>query len=101
MAITITKENFEQEVLTSTVPVLVDFWAPWCGPCRMIAPTINEISGEADGFKVCKINVDDNQELAMEYGVMSIPTLMVFKNGAVATQSAGVKNKDAILEMLK
>ena len=101
MAITITKENFEQEVLTSTVPVLVDFWAPWCGPCRMIAPTIDELSSEAEGFKVCKINVDDNQELAMEYGVMSIPTLMVFKNGAVATQSAGVKNKDAILEMLK
>ena len=101
MAIAITKENFEQEVLTSTVPVLVDFWAPWCGPCRMIAPTIDELSKEAEGFKVCKINVDDNQELAVEYGVMSIPTLMVFKNGSVVNQSAGVKKKDAILEMLK
>ena len=98
--ITVTKENFDTEVKNSTVPVLVDFWASWCGPCRMLSPVVDEIAEERSDVKVCKINVDEEQELAAKYGVMSIPTLMVFQNGEAAQTSVGVVPKAKILEML-
>lgn len=101
MSVTIvTKENFDREVLQSTQPVLVDFWAPWCGPCRMLAPVVDGIAEERADVKVCKVNVDDEEELAMRFGVMSIPTLVVFKGGKPVRQSVGVQPKAAILDML-
>ena len=96
----ITKENFENEVLKSDRPVLLDFWASWCGPCRMVSPIIDEIAEETTDKKVCKINVDEQPELAQAFGVMSIPTLVVMKDGEVVGQSVGVKSKEAILHML-
>lgn len=100
--ITITKDNFEQEVLQSELPVLVDFWAVWCGPCQMLAPTIAELAEEYEGkVKVGKVNVDEQPELAMKYGIMSIPTLILFKGGEVAAQTMGVQPKEAIEQMLK
>ncbi|MBS7402425.1 MAG: thioredoxin [Oscillospiraceae bacterium] len=99
--ITITKENFEQEVINSEQPVLVDFWASWCGPCKMLAPVIDEIAGEVRDAKVGKVNVDEQGELAARFGVMSIPTLIVFKNGEVAAKTVGVQPKQAVLDMLK
>ena len=84
MITNITKENFEAEVLKSEKPVLVDFWATWCGPCKMIGPVIEEIANEHPEIKVCKINVDEEGELSIKHGVMSIPTLMIFKNGEIA-----------------
>ena len=100
--ITITKENFEAEVLQSDIPVLVDFWASWCGPCKMLAPTIAAIAEEQAGkIKVGKINVDEQQELAAQYRVMSIPTLILFKNGEAAAQSVGVQPKDQIEKLFQ
>ena len=96
----ITKENFENEVLKSDRPVLLDFWASWCGPCRMVSPIIDEIAEETADKKVCKINVDEQPELAQAFGVMSIPTLVVMKDGEAVGQSVGVKSKEAILQML-
>ena len=100
--ITLTKENFAAEALQSSVPVLVDFWAPWCGPCRMVSPIVDEIAEESDGtYKVGKVNVDEQPELAAQYGVMSIPTLLVVENGKTKTSSVGARPKDAILAMLR
>lgn len=98
--IEITAKNFESEVLASTVPVLVDFWAPWCGPCRMLAPTVDEIAQERTDIKVGKVNVDEQEELAVRFGIMSIPTLIVFRNGEPVDQTLGVQPKQAILDML-
>lgn len=100
-AITITKENFNQEVLNSDKPVLLDFWATWCGPCRMVSPIVDEIAEEATNIKVCKVNVDEQPELAQQFQVMSIPTLIVMKDGKVTNQSVGAKPKAAILDLLK
>ena len=98
----LTEKNFEEEVLKSDKPVLVDFWATWCGPCRMLAPTIAKIAEEQEGIiKVGKIDVDDEPELAAKYGIASIPTLMVFKNGEVVKSSVGVQPKPMIEAMLK
>ena len=96
----ITKDNFNQEVLHSEKPVLVDFWASWCGPCRMVLPLVDEIAGERSDIKVCMVNVDEQPELAAQYRVMTIPTLMVFKNGEIVNQSSGAKPKKQILGML-
>ena len=102
MSIAVTKANFEQEVLQSDLPVLVDFWATWCGPCRMLAPVIEEIANEYAGkVKVGKVNVDDERELALEYGVSSIPTVMVFQNGEVKETSVGYRPKEEIEQLLK
>ena len=92
--------SFQSVVKESTQPVLVDFWATWCGPCRMIAPVLEEVAAERPDVKVCKVNVDEEQELAISYGVSSIPTLLVFKNGQVVNKSIGAVPKAKILEML-
>ena len=99
-AIHINKENFEQEVLHSDKPVLVDFWASWCGPCQMVLPIMDEIADERSDIKVCKINVDEQKELARQFRVMSIPTLAVFKNGEMVNRSTGAKPKEQILQMI-
>ncbi|MFR8169698.1 MAG: thioredoxin [Marvinbryantia sp.] len=96
----ITKENFQREVLESEKPVLLDFWAAWCGPCRMVGPILEEVAEERPDIKVCKVNVDDEQELASAYRIMSIPTLMVVKDGKIVSQSAGARPKSDILAML-
>ena len=99
-AINIDKYNFENEVMNSDKPVLLDFWASWCGPCRMVSPVIDEIAGERSDIKVGKINVDEQPELARQFGVMSIPTLIVMKNGQIVSKAAGARPKNAILALL-
>ncbi len=98
----LTDQSFDQEVLQATVPVLVDFWAPWCGPCRVQGPILEELAKEIDvtKMKVAKLNVDDNSESAGRFNVLSIPTLMIFKGGQVVEQFVGVQSKEKLLEML-
>ena len=99
-AININKSNFQNEVMNSDKPVLLDFWAPWCGPCRMVVPIVEEIARERSDIKVGKINVDENPELAGQFGVMSIPTLVVMKNGQIVHQAVGARPRSAIESML-
>ena len=99
-AININKNNFQNEIMDSEKTVLLDFWAPWCAPCRMVVPIIEEITGERPDIKVGKINVDEQPELASKFGIMSIPTLVVMKNGKIVQQVSGARPKDAILGML-
>ena len=98
--ITITKENFEAEVLKSAQPVLLDFWAAWCGPCRMLSPIVDEVAEERTDVKVGKVNVDEQPDLAAEFGVMSIPTLLVFRDGKLVNQSVGARPKSGVLALL-
>ena len=98
-ALNINKNNFAEEVLNSEKPVLVDFWASWCGPCRMVVPIVEKIAEEYPEYKVVKVNVDEEPELAAQFEVMSIPSLMIFKNGKLVNKSVGAKNKQQILDM--
>ena len=99
-AININKNNFQNEVIQSEKKVLLDFWAPWCGPCRMVVPIIEEIAGERSDIKVGKVNVDEQPELARQFGVMSIPMLVVMENGEIVNKAVGARSKNASLEML-
>ena len=101
LSVQITKNNFKSEVLDSGVPVLLDFWAEWCGPCRMVSPVLEEIGREVPNVKVGKVNVDYQPELAQQFGIMSIPTLVVMKDGKVANKAIGAMPKQAILNLLK
>ena len=97
----LTSENFEQEVLKADIPVLVDFWADWCGPCKRMAPVLEEAANEATGVKICKLNIDEADELALKYRVMSIPTLILFKNGEKAAASVGAISKSELMEFIR
>ncbi|MDR1531228.1 MAG: thioredoxin [Clostridiales bacterium] len=99
--ITVSQESFEDEVLRSEVPALVDFWAPWCGPCKALAPIVDEIAAEVSDIKVCKLNVDENEALAKEHKVISIPTIALFKNGKLAKRSVGLVPKNKLLELIE
>ena len=98
-ALTITKQNFQEEVMNSDKPVLLDFWAPWCGPCRMVVPIVEQIAEERPDIKVGKVNVDEEGALAQQFGIVSIPALFVIKNGEVTAQSLGYKQKEALLAL--
>ena len=100
MITNVTKDNFDKEVMQAEGTVLIDFWAAWCGPCRMIAPAVEKIAEERPDVKVCKVNIDDEQELAIKYGVMSIPTLMVVKNGEIVNTAVGLRPKEEIEALL-
>ena len=99
-ALNITKENYEQEVLRAAKPVLLDFWAPWCGPCRMVVPIVEQIAEDREDIVVGKVNVDEQPELACQFGVMSIPTLVVLKDGQVVNQAVGARPREAIEALL-
>ena len=99
--IKVTKQNFEQEVLNSPIPVMVDFWADWCGPCKMLAPILSEIAEEYDGkIKVCKINVDEEAELSLKYRIVSIPTVLIFKDGELTNKSVGYVPKEELISLI-
>jgi len=100
-ALHISKDNFNKEVLNSDMPVLLDFWADWCGPCRMLSPIIEELAVELTGAKICKINVDEQPELAAQFKIMTIPTLVVMQNGKVSNTSIGVRPKSEIVDMIQ
>ena len=97
----VTAKNFQSEVVESKKPVLLDFWASWCGPCRMVSPIIDEIAEENEDIVVGKVNVDEEEKLSMQFGIMSIPTLVVIKNGEITSKTVGVRTKEQILDMLK
>ena len=101
MSISVNKNNFEQEVMNSDKTVLVDFYATWCGPCKMVAPVLEEIANEHPEYKICKVDVDEDTELALTFGVSSIPTLVVIENGKVKNKAVGLRPKEAILDLLK
>ena len=98
---TVTKENFQEEVMQAGCPVLLDFWATWCGPCRMVSPIVDEIGAEVTGAKVGKVNVDENPELAEKFGIMSIPSLLVFKDGKLVKTAVGLHDKGGLADMVK
>lgn len=100
MIVELTEANFEQEVVKSEVPVVVDFWAPWCGPCKMMSPIVDELSEEMSGIKFCKVNTDEADGLALKFKVMSIPTIMLFKNGEKVKQSVGAVSKQDLMNFI-
>ena len=100
MAVNVKTQDFEEQVAKASGPVLVDFWASWCGPCRMLAPVIDQLAAEQTDVKVCKVNIDEELELAREFGVTSIPTLILIKGGKVSAKSVGMRSKDAVEEMI-